>query len=168
MATTGSGSRSKCEPPPERAGAEQGSGEIADRRARASATGGSLAGGGPALTLPLHAGGQIETLIRDELALARAEIDARLSRVARHAGILALGAVVALTGLFTLVASLVLLLVAAGMPAWGSALLIGLGLAAVGALVATGGLAALRGEAPTPSEATPMSTKTTAWKGQAN
>jgi O-antigen ligase len=111
---------------------------------------------------------EIGTLIRNELALARAEMNAKLSRAGRHAGMLALGAVVALAGLFTLAASLVLVLVAAGMPAWGAALLVGLGLAAVGALVANGALAALRGEDLKPTETIQTLKETTAWKGQTN
>lgn len=111
---------------------------------------------------------EIGTLVRNELALARAEMGAKLSRVGRHAGMLALGAVVALAGLFTLAAALVLILVQAGMPAWGAALLVGLGLAAVGALVATNALAALRNEDLTPTETIETLKETTAWKGQTN
>lgn len=111
---------------------------------------------------------EIGTLVRNELALARAEMSAKLSRAGRHAGMLALGAVVALAGLFTLAAALVLILVQAGMPAWGAALLVGLGLAAVGALVATNALAALRNEDLTPTETIETLKETTAWKGQTN
>lgn len=111
---------------------------------------------------------EIGTLVKNELALARAEMGAKLSRVGRHAGMLALGAVVALAGLFTLAATLVLILVQAGMPAWGAALLVGLGLAAVGALVATNALAALRNEDLTPTETIETLKETTAWKGQTN
>jgi hypothetical protein len=111
---------------------------------------------------------EIGTLVRNELALARAEMSAKLSRVGRHAGMLALGAVVALAGLFTLAAALVLILVQAGMPAWGAALLVGLGLGAVGALVATNALAALRNEDLTPTETIETLKETTAWKGQTN
>ena len=111
---------------------------------------------------------EIGTLVRNELALARTEMSAKLSRVGRHAGMLALGAVVALAGLFTLAAALVLILVQAGMPAWGAALLVGLGLAAVGALVATNALAALRNEDLTPTETIETLKETTAWKGQTN
>src|SRR5687768_15977575 len=87
---------------------------------------------------------EISTLVKNELALARVEMSSKISRAARHAGTLAFGAVVALAGLFTLAASLVLVLVRAGMPAWAAALLVGLGLAAVGALLATRRLTALR------------------------
>jgi hypothetical protein len=111
---------------------------------------------------------EIGTLVRNELALARAEMSAKLSRAARHAGTLALGAVVALAGLFTLAASLVLLLVQAGMPAWAAALVVGLGLAGVGAVLATGAIKSLRAEDLTPTETIQTLKETTAWKSQTN
>lgn len=109
---------------------------------------------------------EITTLVRNEVALARVEMSTKISRAARHAGMLAFGAVVALAGLFTLAASLVLVLVRAGMPAWGAALLVGLGLAAVGALLATRALTALRQEDLAPTETIETLKETTAWKGQ--
>ena len=109
---------------------------------------------------------EITTLVRHELALARVEMSTKMARAARHAGTLALGAVVALAGVFTLAASLVLLLVNAGMPAWGAALLVGLGLAAIGAVLAMRSLQALRQEDLTPTETIQTLKETTAWKGQ--
>jgi hypothetical protein len=76
------------------------------------------------------------------------------------------GAVVALAGLFTLAACLVLVLVRAGMPAWGAALLVGLGLAAIGAVLAMQALTALRQENLAPTETIQTLKETTAWKGQ--
>lgn len=109
---------------------------------------------------------EISTLVRNELALARVEMSAKISRAARHAGVLAVGAVVALAGVFTLAASLVLVLVRAGMPAWAAALLVGLGLAGIGAALATRSLAALRAEDLAPTETIQTLKETTAWKGQ--
>jgi O-antigen ligase len=109
---------------------------------------------------------EISTLVRNEMALARVEMSTKLSRAARHAGTLALGAVVALAGLFTLAASLVLVLVRAGMPAWGAALLVGLGLAAVGAVLAMRAVSALRQEDLAPTETIQTLKETTAWRGQ--
>jgi hypothetical protein len=114
---------------------------------------------------------EISTLVRNELALARAEMSTKLSRVGRHAGMLALGAVVALAGLFTLAACLVLVLVNAGMPAWGAALLVGLALAAVGGFMATRSLKALRAEDLTPNETLQSLQElkeNTEWKRQTN
>lgn len=109
---------------------------------------------------------EITALVRNELALARAEMSSKMSRAGRHAGMLALGAVVALAGVFTLAASLVLVLVQFGMPAWGAALLVGLGLAAIGGVVAMNSLSALRQEDLTPTETIQTLKETTAWKGQ--
>jgi hypothetical protein len=111
---------------------------------------------------------EITTLVRNELALARVEMSTKLSRAGRHAGFLAFGAVVALAGLFTLAASLVLLLVRAGMPAWGAALLVGLGLAAIGGVVAMQAVNALKQEDLAPTETLQTLKETTAWKGQTN
>jgi len=111
---------------------------------------------------------EISTLVRNEVALARVEMSTKLSRASRHAGALALGAVVALAGLFTLAASLVLVLVRAGMPAWGAALLVGLALAAIGGVLAMRSLTALRQEDITPTETIQTLKETTAWKGQTN
>lgn len=111
---------------------------------------------------------EVGTLVRNEIALARTEMSLKLSRAARHAGLIALGAVVALAGVFTLAASVVLVLIRAGMSAWAAALIVGLGLAGVGALVATRALAALREEDLKPTETIETLKETTAWKGQTN
>jgi hypothetical protein len=111
---------------------------------------------------------ELSTLVRNELALARVEMSTKLARAARHAGMLALGAVVALAGLFTLAACLVLVLVNAGMPAWAAALLVGIALLATGGLLATSSLSALRKENLTPTETIQTLKETTAWKGQTN
>ena len=111
---------------------------------------------------------EITTLVRNELALARVEMSAKLAHAGRHAGALALGAVVALAGVFTLAASLVLVLVRAGMPAWAAALLVGLGLAAVGAILATRSITALKQEDLAPTETIRTLKETTAWQRQTN
>ena len=108
----------------------------------------------------------ISILIRDEIALARAEMSTKLSHAVRHVGMLALGAVVALTGLFTLAASLVLLLVRAGMPAAGAALLVGVALLAVGAVIALKSVKALRQQDLKPAETIRTLKETAEWKSQ--
>jgi hypothetical protein len=111
---------------------------------------------------------EMTTLVRNELALARVEMSAKLARAGRHAATLAIAAVVALAGLFTLAASLVLVLVRAGMPAWGAALLVGLALAVVGAVLASRALTALRQEDLTPRETIQTIKETTEWTRQTN
>jgi uncharacterized BrkB/YihY/UPF0761 family membrane protein len=110
----------------------------------------------------------ITTLIRSEITLARTEMGAKMSRVRAHVGGIAAGGVIALVGLFTLAAFLVLVLVRAGMPPWGSALLVGIALTAIGAMVATRALAALQQESLAPTETIDSLKETTAWKSQTN
>jgi tetrahydromethanopterin S-methyltransferase subunit E len=109
---------------------------------------------------------EITTLLRNELALARAEMSVTLSRVLAHVGVIAAGGVVAIAGVFTLAAFLVLLLVRAGLPAWGASLLVGVGLGAVGTLVAMRSLTALRQENLAPTETIETLKESTAWKPQ--
>jgi hypothetical protein len=111
---------------------------------------------------------EMTALVRSEMALARAELGGKLSRVVRHVGVVAAGGVLALAGVFTLAACLVLVMIEAGMPAWGAALLVGLGLAFVGALVALRALAALRRESLAPTETMETLKEATAWKSQTN
>jgi 3-oxoacyl-(acyl-carrier-protein) synthase len=110
----------------------------------------------------------ITTLVRSEMALARAEMSAKMSRVRLHVGAIAAGAVLALVGLFTLAAFLVLVLVRAGMPAWSSALVVGSALTASGAIIAMRALTALRQESLAPTETIDSLKETTAWKSQTN
>jgi len=110
----------------------------------------------------------ITTLVRSEMALARAEMGAKVSRVGRHVGAIAAGGVLALVGLFTLAAFLVLVLVRAGMPAWASALVVGGVLTAMGAVVAMRALTALRQESLAPTETIDSLKETAAWKSQTN
>lgn len=111
---------------------------------------------------------EITTLVRHEVTLARTEMSAKIARAGGHAGMLAAGAVIALAGVFTLAACLVLLLVEAGMPAWGATLVVGLALAAVGGSLAMRSVSALKQEDLTPRETIQTLKETTAWKGQTN
>jgi hypothetical protein len=90
---------------------------------------------------------QVSQLLRDELALARAE----LAEKGRHAGIgLGLfggGGVLALYGLGTLTAALVLLL-ALAMPAWVAALVVAMGLFGVAGVFALVGRRQVREAMP--------------------
>jgi len=109
----------------------------------------------------------LTTLVRNELSLARAEMSGKISRATKHLGMIAIGAVVALAGLFTLAACLVLVLVQVGVSAWLAALLVGLALAAIGGMMAMSSLSALKKEDLTPT-ATLESLKETTWKRQTN
>lgn len=108
---------------------------------------------------------EVGTLIRAEVALARTELSDKASRVGRHAAVIAAGAVIACGGLFATIAGVILLLVRAGMPAWGAALLVGAAVIAAGGLMASGGLSALRREDLTPKETITTLKETATWKG---
>jgi len=116
---------------------------------------------------------EITTLVRSELALARVEMSNKISRAARHVGTIVIGGVVALAGVFTLAACIVLLLIRAGLAPWAAALLVGLALAGIGALLASRALSALKQEDLKPTETietlkdtTDSLKETTAWKRQ--
>jgi len=111
---------------------------------------------------------EITTLVRSEMSLARAEMGAKMSRVQRHVGGIVAGGVIALVGLFTLAAFLVLVLVRAGMPAWASALVVGGAMTAIGSVAAMRALTALRQESLAPTETIESLKETTAWKSQTN
>jgi hypothetical protein len=108
----------------------------------------------------------ISTLLRQEMALARVEMGAKISRAVRQVGLLAFGAVIALTGLFTLAASLVLLLIRGGMSPSAAALLIGVALIALGGILAKRAVDVLRRQDLTPVETIETLRETAAWKRQ--
>lgn len=87
---------------------------------------------------------ETSTLIRQEVDLAKTEISAKASLVAKDVGMLAAGVLVAYAGILTLIAALVILLAQAGMPWWGSALLVGVVIVAIGGLLVRSGINALR------------------------
>jgi hypothetical protein len=88
-----------------------------------------------------------EKLIRQELALASTEVDAKLDRAKKEATIFAAGGAVLYAGLLTLVAALVLLLGNVVEP-WLAALI-------VGVVVSGVGYALVRRSPPSPSDLVP-------------
>jgi cytochrome c-type biogenesis protein CcmH/NrfG len=92
----------------------------------------------------------VSTLMRQEVRLARAEMSRTLSRATTDAVKLGAGALVALAGGLTVVAALVLGLIALGLAAWVSALIIGALLGATGYVMLRNGLQDLKRVDPTP------------------
>lgn len=84
------------------------------------------------------------TLVRQEVALAVAELSEKGSRLGKEAAGLAVGAAVAYAGLLAIVAAAVLALGALGLPWWLSALLVGAAVAAVGYLLINRARASLK------------------------
>jgi hypothetical protein len=106
--------------------------EVRQTEARHTDTGSASTG-----ELVRNAAEQISRLVRDELALAKAEMADKGKRAGVGAGLLGGGGVVALYGVAALIAALILGL-AEGLPAWLAALIVGvvlLGAAGVMALV---------------------------------
>lgn len=73
-------------------------------------------------------------LVKQEIALAKQELADKAETVQKHAAAMALGGVVLYTGSLALTAGLVLLL-AEVVPAWLSALFVGVALATIGAVL---------------------------------
>lgn len=86
----------------------------------------------------------LRTLIRQEMALARAEISQSVSSAGRGAALIVAGGVLALAGLLGLVAAISLGLVALGLHPAGATAIVGIVLAAAGYLFVRSGMSGLR------------------------
>ncbi len=95
---------------------------------------------------------QLSTLVRDELALATAEMKRKGAQAGVGIGIGSVGAVVALLGLGALVAAAVLGL-ATVLAAWLAALLVGIVLLVVAGALAAAGIGQVRNTTPVPEQA---------------
>jgi len=90
------------------------------------------------------------TLIRQQMELARVELSQRVSRLGKSLGLAVLGGALATGGLLALIAGVVLAVAALGVPAWISALIVGVGVALLGYLIAQRAIAAMGREDLTP------------------
>jgi membrane protein len=102
--------------------------------------------------------GQVSALVRDEMALATAEMKRKGAQAGVGIGIGGVGAVVALLGLGALVAAAVLGL-ASVLAAWLAALLIGLALLVLAGVISGFGITQVRHSAPPVPEQAMQSTK---------
>ncbi len=91
------------------------------------------------------------TLVRKEVELAKAEMSQKASRIGKNVGFLAVGAIVAYTGLLAIIAAGIIVL-GKVIPLWLSAALVGLVIAVVGLFLVLKGVNTLRREDPTPRE----------------
>jgi uncharacterized membrane protein YqjE len=101
---------------------------------------------------------QVSALVRDEMALATAEMKRKGAQAGIGIGIGSAGAVLAFLGLGTLVAAAVLGL-AYVLAAWLAALIIGLALLALAGVASALGIAKVRNSAPVVPEKAVQSTK---------
>jgi putative superfamily III holin-X len=99
---------------------------------------------------------ETRTLVQQEIQLAKTELSEKASKMGMGAGLIVGGGLIAYGGLLASIASLVLVLMAIGLPAWAAALLGGVLVAGVGYLLIRSGLAAFR-----PQELTPRQTMET-------
>ncbi len=86
--------------------------------------------------------GQTGLLVREEVALAKAELTQSATRAGKDIGVLVIGGAVAYAGLLVLLATLILAL-ATALPAWLAALIVGLVVVGIGAALLQRGRAAL-------------------------
>jgi len=91
------------------------------------------------------------TLVRQEVDLAKTEMTQKASRVLKNIGFLAIGGAVAYAGFLAIIAAVIILL-AAILPWWLSALLVGIVIAAIGGFLIWKGLDALKKEDLVPRE----------------
>ncbi len=81
----------------------------------------------------------LSRLIRQEADLARTEVTSNISRLAKDASLLGIGGVLVHGGFLALVAAAIALLTRLGLDVWISALIVGVVLVAIGALLADRG-----------------------------
>jgi len=84
------------------------------------------------------------TLVSREVALARTEMTEKAAQVGKDVAYLAVGGLVAYAGLLAIIAAVILVLAANGVPLWGSALIVGLVVAAIGYVLVRQSLASLK------------------------
>lgn len=92
---------------------------------------------------------QVSLLFRQELQLAQAEMTRKATRAGRHAAIIGLGVVLAQAALFAVIAAIILGL-SQVMAAWLAAIVVGIGLAIIAALLVQYGLNQLKEIDPAP------------------
>jgi hypothetical protein len=86
---------------------------------------------------------ETETLVRQEIQLAKVEMTQKATEVGKDVGFLAAGGAIAYAGLLTLIAFVVLALGNA-IPLWASALIIGIIVLAIGGVLVSTGLSRLK------------------------
>ncbi|HYP42038.1 MAG TPA: phage holin family protein [Chloroflexia bacterium] len=95
---------------------------------------------------------ETSTLVRQEVALARAELSQKAGQVGRDLGFLAIGGAIAYAGLLAIIAAIIIALATLGLPWWLSALLVGLVVAGIGYFLVQKGLSALKRESLAPRQ----------------
>jgi uncharacterized membrane protein YqjE len=87
---------------------------------------------------------ETRTLVQQEIQLAKTELTEKAAKLAKSVVIVVAGGLIAYGGLLAIVATIVLALIATGLPAWAAALLGGILILGIGYLLIRWGLAGLR------------------------
>jgi putative superfamily III holin-X len=93
---------------------------------------------------------ETRTLLQQELQLAKTELAEKASQMGKGAGLIVGGGLIAYAGLLAIVAAMVLILIAIGLPPWAAALVGGVLVAGIGYLLIRSGLTALEPQKLTP------------------
>jgi hypothetical protein len=95
---------------------------------------------------------ETRTLIQQEIQLAKTELTEKASRMTKGATFIVGGGLLAYGGLLAIVAAVVLVLIALGLPAWAGSLVGGIVVAGAGYLLIRAGLSALKPHNLTPRQ----------------
>ncbi len=95
---------------------------------------------------------ETSTLVHQEVALAKAELSTKASKIGKDAAFIGAGAAIGYAGFLALVATVIIVLAAWGLPWWLSALIVGIVVAAIGGFLVQKGLDALKHEDMAPRE----------------
>jgi xanthosine utilization system XapX-like protein len=95
---------------------------------------------------------ETSTLVRKEVELAKTELTQKAARVGKDIGFMAVGGALAYAGLFFILATLAIVLMTLGVPAWLSVLLVGLVAIGVGYFLIQKGRTALKRDNLAPSQ----------------
>ena len=91
-------------------------------------------------------------LVRQEVALAKAEMTQKAGQVGRDIGFLAVGGLVLYAGLLAIIAAIIIVLGTIGVPWWLAALVVGVIVAGVGYFLVQKGMQALKRENLAPKQ----------------
>ena len=103
------------------------------------------------------------TLARQEVQLAKTEMTQKATQVGRDLAFLAVGGAVAYAGLLAIMAAVIIVLAANGMPWWLAALLVGVVVAGIGYVLVQKGLTALKQQDLAPRETIESLKEDTTW-----
>ena len=107
----------------------------------------------------------MSNLVRQEVALAKVEITQKATYVGRNVGYLVIGGAVAYAALLAIIAAIIMLL-AKVMPHWGSALIVGAVVGAIGWMLVGKAMAALQQTDLTPRETVETLKEDATWMKQ--